>query len=554
MKLKKILALALAVIMVLALAACGSSKPATSDAPKTEAPKTEAPKTEAPKAEAPKNTPPVAESADSGKYGGVLKVAVNHDIVNLGVPQKNLTFQAALVVDCCLEHLCRYNPDATLDPWLIEGYEEDPDAQTLTVNIKKGIKFHDGSDLNADAVIFNWELWTSEGNAELKNATYDKKDDYTVVVHMDPWSNSIATTCLYTAGTMISKALVESKGVDYANEHPCGTGPFVFKEWNRDVNVVFEANKNYWIEGLPYLDGIEFKIIMDPAGLANAFIAKEVDVVYQPTPDTSMTIKSAGYQSVTKPLVSGASAAITWFCCNDDGPMGDVNVRRAICSAVNMDAIWAACAAQTGGIYDRIIQWGPNNVWSANPETKGYPYSVEAAKDYLAKTDWPNGFDMTILYVKNNESDMVAQLMQEDLKKVGINATIEYMDEAKSAEISGVNGENFTGMIISAGRAEVDLGTYYNRTFLPDGVRWVSQVNHYDDIVETLTTAMTCKSFDEKKAACQKLSKMVIDDYCQMFPMWTNNAAAFVQDNVMDHGIYQINMLIWTPETTYFAK
>ena len=109
-------------------------------------------------------------------------------------------------------------------------------------------------------------------------------------------------------------------------------------------------------------------------------------------------------------------------------------------------------------------------------------------------------------------------------------------------------------MIISAGRAEVDLGTYYNRTFLPDGVRWVSQVNHYDDIVETLTTAMTCKSFDEKVEACQKLSKMVIDDYCELFPMWTNNAAAFVQDNVKDHGIYQINMLIWTPETTYFAK
>ena len=113
MKIRKILALALALIMVLALAACGNSKPAET-APKADTPKAETPATEALAPEAPKNTPTVATPEDNGKYGGVLKVAVNHDITNLGVPQKNLTFQAALVADCCLEHLCRNLPRCLL--------------------------------------------------------------------------------------------------------------------------------------------------------------------------------------------------------------------------------------------------------------------------------------------------------------------------------------------------------------------------------------------------------------------------------------------------------
>ena len=500
---------------------------------------------------------PVSEAADeSVKRGGDLKLGIGHDLVDLGVPSVGLTFQGSLIADTAIEHLCRYNQDGTLEPWLISGYEEDPDALTLTVHLREGIKFHDGSDFNADAVIFNWELWTENGNIELAGVTeYEKVDDYTIVVHLGEWNNAIATSCLYTAGAMISKEYYEANGQDAANANPCGTGPFVFSEWKKDQYVTFTANENYWIEGLPYLESVEFDFINDPATQISAFLSGEIDAVLECSADTCLTLKSNGFESETKPLISGGASTILWYSCQDEGPMGNVDVRRAIASAIDMDAIWEYCSSQTGAIYDRTIQWGPNDVWSCNPETKGYPYSEEAAKEYLEKAGYPDGFDMVLYHISNSSQDeAICVLVQDYLAKVGINASIEAVDQTRLNTISGIDGEAFTGMTLSAGRAEVDLTTYYNRTFMPDGVRWVNQVDHFDDIVDTLTEGMTCKEFEEKEAACQKLSKMVIDDYCELLPMWTSSSAMYTQGNLKDHGIYQFYYIIWTQEIAHFEE
>ena len=499
-------------------------------------------------------TPVVAD--ETVQRGGVLKIGLGHDLVDLGLPQNSFTFQGALMADTCLEHLCRYKEDGTLDPWLIESYEEDPDALTLSVKLRQGIKFHDGSDFNADAVIWNWELWTELGNMELTGVdNYEAVDDYNIVVHMKEWSNSIATSCLYTAGTMISKEFYEANGQDAAIAKPVGTGPFKFVEWVKDQKVVYEANENYWIPGLPYLDGVEFHFINDPATQISAFTANEVDALLECTADTCLTLQASGFTSETKPLVSGAATTILWFSCVDDGPMGNVDVRRAICSAIDMDAIWEYNSSKTGAIYDRVKQWGPNNVWSVNPETQGYPYDPEAAKEYLKTAGYPDGFEMTLYYMSTSGQDEATCVMIQDyLSKVGITCNLEGIDQTKMNTISGIDGEAYTGMVLSAGRAEADLTTYYNRTFLPDGVRWVAQVTHPDDLVDTLKQAMSCKTFEEKEALCQQLSKMVIDDYCELLPMWTSSSAMYTHGNLADHGIYQINYIIWTPETAHFTE
>ncbi len=544
---KKWIALFLALVMACSLAACTSKQETTKETETQD--KTQTEQTQTTEAEP-------STDGDAAKYGGVFKIGLGTDVLHIGYPQLSLTFQASLIADTCLEHLCRYNEDGTLQPWLCTAYEEDPDAMTLTVHLREGIKFHDGSDFNAEAVVWNWEKWTECGNMELTGVDkYEIIDEHTIVVHLKNWSNSIATACLYTAGTIISKDYAEANGTDAADRNPVGTGPFKFASWVTDQKVVFEANKDYWIDGMPYLDGVEFHFIKDAATQSSAFMAGEVDAIIDCSSDTSMTLKSKGFTSETKPLVSGAATSIFWFSCQDKGPMGNVDARRAIASAIDMDAIWEYCSSQTGAIYDRTIQWGPNNVWSSNPETKGYPYDPQAAKDYLKKAGYPDGFDMVIYYMTNSsESESICVLVQDYLAEVGIKASIEAIEQARLDDLSGVKGEAYTGMVLSAGRAEVDLSTYYNRTFLPDGVRWVNQVNHYDDIVETLQNAMSCKTFDEKKNYSQQLSKMVIDDYCQLLPMWTSSSAIFTNGNVADHGIYQINYIIWTPETAHFTK
>ena len=185
-----------------------------------------------------------------------------------------------MILDTCCEHLCRYAEDGTLTPWLCTAYEEDPDNLTLTVHLREGIKFHDGSDFNAEAVVWNWQEWTNAGNIELNCVdNYEIIDDHTVVVHLSEWSNNIATSCLYTAGIMVSAEYAKANGTDALDKNPVGTGAFKFEEWVVDEKIVFKANEDYWIEGLPYLDGIEFAIIPDEAAQISAFQTGEIDVL-----------------------------------------------------------------------------------------------------------------------------------------------------------------------------------------------------------------------------------------------------------------------------------
>lgn len=554
MKLKKLLAILMAAVLVCSVAACGAKEPSANTEPAAGTQNTEPQPGDVQSGS--QTDPGASQPAGDTRRGGVLKLAIGAVIYDLGVPANGLSFDGAFIADTAIEHLCRYNPDGTLQPWLCTAYEVDADAQTLTVHLREGVKFHDGSDFNAEAVVWNWNLFTEKGNAELSCVdNYEIVDDHTIVVHLATWSNSIDISCLYTAGQMISKEYAETNGLDAANKNPCGTGPFKCVAWNVDESVIFEANDDYWIEGLPYLDGVEFYLITDPATQTSAFLSNEVDVLVNAGADASMTLKGNGFTPVSKPMISGTASTIFWFGCQSDGPVGNVDARRAICSAIDMDAIWAYCSSQTGAIYDRTIQWGPNNVWSVNPETKGYPYDVNAAKEYLKAAGYPDGFDMTIYYEPvNKEAESVATLAADYLKEAGINAALEGIETSVMNDISGMNGTPVNGMVFSAGRAEVDLTVYYNRTFLPDGVRWVNQVNHEQKVVDTINSAMSCKTFEEKQKLCQELSRMVIDDYCELFPMWTSSNAAFTHGDLEDHGIYQINLIIWNPETAHFTK
>lgn len=495
-----------------------------------------------------------AEEAGDG-YGGDLKIGLQNEIVHLGYVHTGLGTSEAMILDTCCEHLCRYEADGTLKPWLCTAYEEDPEAMTLTVHLREGVKFHDGSDFNAEAVVWNWEQWTEAGNIELNCVDhYEIVDDYTVVVHLSTWSNSIATSCLYTAGIMVSAEYAKANGTDALDKNPVGTGAFKFSEWVVDEKIVFEANDEYWQEGMPYLDSIEFDIIPDEAAQVTAFQTGEVDILMNCNSDAGRTLKEAGFEPEAKPLISGGLSFMFWYSCQDDGPMGNVDARRAVSCAIDKDAIVEYIKANSGAVIERTPQWGPNNVWSTPTDLDGYSYDPERAKEYLKAAGYPDGFEMVIYYGAGGDDEEICTLAQSYLAEVGIDAKLELIDTTVTNEISGIDGQPFNGMIFSAGRAEVDLTTYYNRTFLPDGVRWVNQVTHEDEIVDLINKASSCTTFEEKETYCQQLSKAVIDGYAELIPLYISSDTIFTHGDIEDHGIYQINAIIWTPETARFVK
>ncbi len=558
---KRVLAIIMAAVMVMgALTACGGSS-SGNGAKDTQASTTGSNETNK-KTEDTQSGDSDLASSDTGseeqgnagaagdiKTGGVVKLGTPAVVVNLGYPGKLSTFIELSFAQPAVEPLCRYTKEGELTPWLCDSYDLDADTLTLTVKLKEGILFHDGTPFNAEAVKWNWEEFSAQGRSEITVIeSIECPDEYTVVAHLSTWDNTIADNALYQAGFMFSPTYGKENGVDAANSHPVGTGPFVFKEWQKDVKLVYEKNDNYRIKGQPYLDGIEIEFIGDANTLTTAYQAGEIDAMIMITSDVLTIMEATGETALTaEGLTGGAAISMVAFGCTDDNsPCKDLLVRQAFCHAVD----WETLCTASGGLY-YTNQWAVPGSWSYNEETIGYPYDVEKAKKLLAQAGYPDGVEINCYTLENNSTQ--ATMLQQFVAEAGITLNIQSIDQARQDEMSGLNG-NWDGIMLSAGRADVEIASIYGRSFTDEGVRYVGGFLHPDDLVKLITDAKAAKTQDERAAYCKQMAKMIIDDYCMVAPIGIAASNYYERDYIKDLGINQTHLVLWTPEQCWLDK
>lgn len=326
---KRLLALFLAAVMVMGIAGCGGDSGGSADTGKAQSSGSGETAVDTGGSD---NGESLAGEEASGdvKTGGVLKVGTPTAVVNLGYPGKLTTSLELMYVQPAVESLCRYTKEGELVPWLCESFEADADALTLTVKLKEGIKFHDGTDFNAEAVKWNWEEFMAQGRSEISSIeSIECPDEYTVVAHMSQWDNTLAENALYQAGFMFSPTYAQENGEDAANNHPVGTGPFVFSEWEKDVKIVYDKNEDYWIEGQPYLDGIEIDFIQDSNTITTAYQSGEIDIISMPTADVLTIMESMGEDAVGENGLNGGAGInmVAFGCTDESSPCKDLAVR-----------------------------------------------------------------------------------------------------------------------------------------------------------------------------------------------------------------------------------
>ncbi len=191
--------LALILMTAVMLSACGS--PATSTAPGTEPSATTIKPTTA------------SSTAVTPKSGGTLRIGYNRDAVYLGDPIELTQQQDMVMSRPAIETLARYDSSGQLVPWLATGWTVNADDLTMTITLRKGVKFHDGTDFNAEAVKFNLDRFKASKRSELALVkSVDIVDDYTVKVGLSTWDNTIDGSLLYYAGNMASKQAFEKNG------------------------------------------------------------------------------------------------------------------------------------------------------------------------------------------------------------------------------------------------------------------------------------------------------------------------------------------------------
>ena len=234
-------------------------------------------------------------------YGGTLTIGMNRDAVFLGDPIELTQQQDTVMSRPAVETLARYDTSGKLIPVLATSWEMNSTALTMTITLRKGVKFHDGTDFNATAVKFNLDRFTASKRSELTQVkSVDVVDDYTVRLNLKTWDNTIDGAALYYAGNMISPLAFQTNGKAWIEKNPVGTGPFKFVSWERDVSLVYQKNTNYWQPGKPYLDKIQFRVIADPMVSLAALERREIDIQEFTDSKDLATLKATGKYTINK--------------------------------------------------------------------------------------------------------------------------------------------------------------------------------------------------------------------------------------------------------------
>lgn len=357
----------------------------------------------------------------------------------------------------------------TVEPLLATEWTESEDGLTYTFTLQEGIKFHDGTEFNAEAVVANFERWMNAKDGEqffvyssnFGGVTGDESHNLAAVEVVDEYSvkftlNHVMPTFLKTLAltpfSISSPAALEKYGEDYGS-NPVGTGPFIFEEWKRNDRVVLNKNEEYWMDGYPKLDQVIFRTIPDNSSRLNALLSGEVDMVDGLDPGNIEQINAdENFQLITRPSLNTGYLGFTVT----REPFDDKFVRQALNYAVDKDAmIDAFFAGQAEAAKNPI----PPAVEGYNDEIDPYPYDPEKAKELLAEAGYPDGFEMELWAMPVSrpympDANKVAEFLQKSFADIGVKAEIvtyewaTYLEKAKKGEAdtfilgwTGANGD-----------------------------------------------------------------------------------------------------------------
>lgn len=315
-----------------------------------------------------------------------------------------------------------------IKPLLAEGYEN-PDENTWIIKLKKDIKFQDGTPFNAEAVKYTFEKILDPATASpraslIKSiAEIEVPDEYTVILRTSTPYGIMLTALAHPNLSIVSPTADQAVDIN-RNPKGAGTGPFVFKEWVSGDHVTVVKNEDYWA-GAPKLDTATFKVVPEMSTAVSMLETGEADMLVRIPPEHLDRLKSNSEITVTE--LGGTSITYLGFNLEVE-PLNDLRVRQAIASAINVDE-YIPTLNGLGYKSKGII--GPKLIgYNEEIEDHGYDYDVEKAKSLLAEAGYPEGFKISLTVGNTDTYTKIAPFVQAQLKKIGIEVTLNTMDWA----------------------------------------------------------------------------------------------------------------------------
>ena len=471
-------------------------------------------------------------SADTPLYGGTLTIIANDAPANLGAWWDTVGFADKQLSRFAVENLVGLNDRAQPVPQLATSWEVDDVGMTITFHLREGVKFHDGTDFNAEAVKWNLDMQKNGPKAELKDVTaIEVVDPYTVrlaLSQMDPLF--VQKLSSLTLGKMTSPAAYELYGPEEIKLHPVGTGPFKFDSYAPDVVLKFTKFEDYWQEGLPYLDGVNIQLIADATTALMAFKRGEGQVLRHMTVDSADELVAEG-NTVEARLM--AMWSLAGDSDNPDSPASDIRVRRALAYAIDSQMITAAV---WDGYCPATNQLAVEGVSAYNPAIKGYAYDPVKAKALLAEvgitpeTPWKT----TLRYITDPDRTDFFTVVQEQLAAVGIEVTLEPISYAAMNQLNAEGWDGLVGFNFPY-NMEMPYSSVLQQFLCKDaymkGSLWIP-----DEFDAAYRAMLTESDMAKREAAYQELNRMAVDDFCIVAPLFGLTGVIALSPDIHDSG------------------
>lgn len=374
------------------------------------------------------------------------------------------------VLNQLYESLLRLDAEGNLQPSLADSWEYSADNTAITFTLRQGVKFHDGTPFDAEAVSFNLRRAISpEVNAPRRAdladiASVDVLGPTQVRVNLKQPSGAAIASLAVESGMMASPAAVEKYGPDYGR-NPVGTGAFKFTEWKAGSHLALEGFDGYWRAGadgkpLPYADQLTVRFIPNTAVKMVEIRSGYIHLVDTVTPKDYATVENDSNLR----LVSIPNGVSQWVALNTSKPPFDsLEVRQAFNYAINREALMKIVTRGYGAVTPTLV---PPSDWAFAPDLKGYTYDPAKAKELLARAGKEGGVKATMSVIQRDPDTQVAQVIQQMVKAAGIELEIEILERQgwMSKVLSGRDHETAMGRV-GIPRADPDqiFGPFFGR-------------------------------------------------------------------------------------------
>ncbi len=356
-----------------------------------------------------------------------LKIAIGVDADTFN-PQEQTTTLFQNICDLIYGTMFYQDPQGNLEPRLATKSTVSPDGLTYTISLRKGVKFSDGTDFNADAVKVTWDrILNPKMRVPLRFAVSMVKecikiDDYTVELKLKYAFAPLTPSLSLTLVSAISPAALEKYGDD-VRQHPVGAGPYILKEWVKGDRIVLVRNENYWGKR-PTVAQITFKIVPEASTREAMLRTGQIDVCYKPLPSNVAGLKADPKITLEMPL--DTRTIFMGLNCQK-GVTTDKRVRQAFNYAVDKKAIVEKVLFNTAEPMDGPVS---PKVFGYFKMKKQYDYDPEKAKELLKEANFD--FSQTIQMRTPNGrylfDKQVAETVQAYLQAIGVKVELRTYD------------------------------------------------------------------------------------------------------------------------------